>query len=148
MDLDLSMLENNVSVAYALLRVALGLDIFLHGVVRWAGGLRHFADPLVIAFQKTPLPHWSVLDFGYVLPIIEAVLGAAILIGFQTRRALIAGGVLMFVLIFGSSLRQDWQIVGLQLIYSLVYAILLAAHNFNRFGIDRLLDRKSWSTGQ
>jgi thiosulfate dehydrogenase [quinone] large subunit len=72
-------------------------------------------------FQKTPLPVWSVYGFGYVLPIVEALVGACVLFGFQTRRALILGSVLMLVLTFGSTLRQDWPIVGIQLMYSLIY---------------------------
>jgi thiosulfate dehydrogenase (quinone) large subunit len=141
--MDLRIFEKNVAAAYLMLRVTLGLNIFLHGAVRWAGGLRRFAAPLVSEFQNTLLPHWSVFGFSYLLPVVEAVIGAAILIGFQTRRALIAGMVFMLVLTFGSSLRQDWQVVGLQLMYSLVYAILLAAEGFNRYRIDRLFGQKS-----
>lgn len=135
--------EKDAAAGYALLRITLGLDIFLHGAVRWAGGLGEFAGPLIAEFQSSPLPEWSVHSFGYALPILEAVIGAAILIGFQTRRALIAGGILMLVLIFGSSLRQDWQIVGLQLTYSLIYALLLATVRFNRYCLDGWLGKKS-----
>lgn len=135
--------EKDAGAGYALLRITLGLDIFLHGAVRWSGGLGKFAAPLVAAFHSSPLPAWSVLSFGYALPILEAVIGATILIGFQTRRALIAGGILMLVLIFGSSLRQDWQVVGLQLLYSLAYALLLATVRFNRYSLDGWLDQKS-----
>jgi thiosulfate dehydrogenase (quinone) large subunit len=49
----------------------------------------------------------------------------------------------MLVLIFGSSLRQAWQVVGLQLIYSLVYALLLAAVRFNRYSLDNWHSQKS-----
>jgi thiosulfate dehydrogenase (quinone) large subunit len=144
MDQALHISGKNASAAYVLLRVTLGLNIFLHGSVRWASGLHHFAGQLTAAFQNTPLPSWSVLSFGYVLPILEAVIGAAILVGFQTRRALIAGGGLMLVLIFGTSLRQDWPTAGLQLVYSLVYAILLGTldFKFKRDCVDSLSDRE------
>ena len=36
-------------------RIALGLNICLHGLVRWASGLRKFAESLLPMFQKTPL---------------------------------------------------------------------------------------------
>ena len=136
MELNSRTWEKDAALAYGLLRITLGLDIFLHGAVRWAGGLGKFAAPLAAMFHNSPLPQWFVLGFGYALPILEAVIGAAIFIGFQTRRALIAGGVLMLALIFGSSLRQDWQVVGLQLIYSLTYALLLATVQFNRYSLD------------
>ena len=131
----------DVTLAYVLLRIALGLNICLHGVARWAAGLRNFAASLLPMFQKTPLPTWSVFSFGYVLPIVEATVGACVLFGFQTRRALISGSVLMLVLMFGSLLRQDWPTVGIQLTYSLVYSLLLAGIRFNSYSIDRQLSR-------
>ena len=130
----------DLSSAYVLLRITLGMNICLHGVVRWAKGLHGFAESLVPLFAKTPLPPWSVFDFGYVLPVLEALIGAALLFGLQTRRALQVGSILMLVLMFGSSLREDWPTVGIQLTYSTVYCILIAGVRFNRFGIDRLMD--------
>jgi thiosulfate dehydrogenase [quinone] large subunit len=121
---------------YALLRVALGLNICLHGVVRWAAGLRNFAESLLPMFQRTPLPAWSVYSFGCVLPIVEALVGFCVLFGFQTKRALISGFVLMLVLTFVSTLRQDWPTVGIQLMYSLVYSLLLAGMPVNYYSID------------
>jgi thiosulfate dehydrogenase (quinone) large subunit len=116
----------DAALSYTLLRVALGLNVCLHGVVRWAAGLRSFAESLGPMFQKTLLPAWSIYSFGCVLPIIEALVCFCVLFGFQTKRALISGSVLMLVLTFGSTLRQDWSTVGIQLMYSLVYSLLLA----------------------
>ena len=129
----------SIGMSYALLRIALGLNICLHGFVRWTAGLRSFAESLLPMFQKTPLPGWSVYTFAYLLPIVETLVGASVLFGFQTRRALISGSVLMLVLTFGSTLRQDWPTVGIQLTYSLVYSFLLAGIRFDSYGIDQML---------
>lgn len=134
--------KEDASLAYALLRVTLGLNICMHGVVRWTGGLGNFAASLVTMFQKESLPVWAVYSFGYALPVLEATVGGAVMMGLQTRRALMAGMVLMLALTFGSTLRQDWQIVGLQLIYSFLYAVLLAGTQLDEYSIDRLLDWK------
>jgi thiosulfate dehydrogenase [quinone] large subunit len=56
-----------------------------------------------------------------------------------TRLALSGGALLMLVLTFGTTLRQDWNTAGLQLIYAVVYAALLACLSANRYSIDRLL---------
>jgi thiosulfate dehydrogenase (quinone) large subunit len=133
--------RGDISRAYAILRVSLGLNICLHGVVRWAAGLRSFAQSLVPMFGKTILPSWSVSSFGYLLPVLVAVVGASVLIGFNSRRFLTVGAVLMLALMFGSTLRQDWQTVGIQLIYSVVYCILLGGVRFNFYTIDRALRR-------
>jgi thiosulfate dehydrogenase [quinone] large subunit len=140
---EMDLWSRNVALPYALLRIALGLNISMHGIIRWAAGLRSFAESLLPMFQKTPLPPWSVYNFGYLLPIVEAIIGACVLFGFQTRRALISGSVLMLFLTFGSTLRQDWPTVGIQLTYSVVYSLLLAGIRFNSYGIDRLLPQRS-----
>lgn len=133
----------NVVLSYALLRIALGLNICMHGIIRWTAGLGSIAESLLPMFQKTPLPAWAVYSFGYVLPIAEATVGAIVFLGFQTRRALISGSVLMLFLTFGSTLRQDWPTVGIQLTYSVVYSLMLAGIRFNSYGLDRLLPHKS-----
>ena len=69
--------RKDVSRAYALLRFTLGLNICLHGIVRWIAGSGNFAQPLVTMFQKTPLPAWSVYGFGFALPAMEALIGAS-----------------------------------------------------------------------
>ena len=135
--------SRSIALSYALLRIALGLNICMHGIVRWAAGLRSFAESLLPMFQKTPLPVWPVYRFGYLLPIVEATVGACLLFGFQTRRALISGSVLMLALIFGSTLRQDWPTVGIQLTYSVVYSLLLAGIRFNSYDVDQLFLHKS-----
>lgn len=138
MSKDLRPWNEDISRAYVLLRVTLGLNICLHGVVRLIKGLHSFAESLVPLFAKTPLPTWIVYDFLYVLPIFEALVGAAVLFGLETRRTLLAGSILMLILMFGSTLREDWPTVGIQLTYSLVYCILIAGVQFDGFGIDRL----------
>jgi thiosulfate dehydrogenase (quinone) large subunit len=116
--------------------VSLGLNICLHGVVRWAAGLRSFAQSLVPMFEKTILPPWSVYSFGVMLPVLEAVIGAAVLVGFNSR-CFLTFGCSDACLDVGSALRQDWQTVGIQLIYSVVYCILLAGVPFNSYNVDR-----------
>lgn len=135
--------QKDIAVAYSLLRVIIGVNILMHGVSRLLGGLASFAHALVPMFQKTLLPGWSVLGFGLVLPWIEATLGLLILIGLRTRIALIGGLLLLVVLTFGSTLRQDWDIAGLQLIYAGIYAALLGFRNHNLYSLDALFAEES-----
>ena len=131
--------DSDLSLAYLVLRATLGVNIFLHGVARILGGQGHFVSTLTQQFHSSLLPHSLVVAFGYTLPWAEAAIGLLVLIGLFTRAALILGALLILVLTFGSSLLQDWQVVGLQLIYAIVYASLLAFLSANRFSVDALI---------
>jgi thiosulfate dehydrogenase [quinone] large subunit len=133
------------SLAYALLRLVLGLNIALHGISRIAAGTAVFAHGLVPMFEKTPLPAWSVYGFGLCLPWAEALTGLLIVFGLASRVAYVMGLLEIAALTFGSSLRQDWNAAGLQLTYALIYAILLAMRAYNRYSVDAWFTRgQSW----
>jgi thiosulfate dehydrogenase [quinone] large subunit len=100
------------SLAYALLRVTLGLNIFMHGTSRLLAGIGNFVSGMIKMFQNTVLPTAVVVPFGYALPWLEAGLGLLIIVGFRTREALVAGALLMLALTFGTALRQDWDVAG------------------------------------
>jgi thiosulfate dehydrogenase [quinone] large subunit len=67
------------------------------------------------------------------------VLGTLITVGLFTRWALTLGGLLITALIFGTALRSDWATVGIQMIYSITYYLLLVNRTDNRFSVDALL---------
>jgi thiosulfate dehydrogenase (quinone) large subunit len=129
---------NDLSPAYVLLRVTLGINVALHGISRIVAGPASFASSLTKEFSSTVLPHFAVQGFGYALPWLEAMIGLLILLGALTRVALIAGAVLIVVLTFGSTLHQDWNIAGLQLIYAIVYFILIGWRQYNSLSVDAL----------
>jgi len=129
------------SVGYALLRVTLGVNIAMHGISRILAGVGVFASGLERQFAATLLPHFAVSAFGHALPWAEASIGLLILIGGATRAALVAGALLMIVLTFGTTLHQDFQVAGLQLIYAIAYALLIAFSKYNSFSLDRLLSK-------
>jgi thiosulfate dehydrogenase (quinone) large subunit len=123
-------------LAYALLRVIIGVNLAVHGISRLLAGPHAFATSLVGIFHTTPLPVWSVLSFGLALPWVEAALGLLILLGLATRFALIAASLTILALTFGSTLHQDWQSAGLQLIYAAIYAALLTFRQENAYSLD------------
>ena len=123
-------------LAYALLRIITGLNLAMHGIGRVLTGPHAFSASLLPMFHSTPLPPWSVYAFGLVLPWVEALLGLLILFGLATRYALIAASLTLLALTFGTTLRQDWQTAGLQLIYAAIYAALLAFRRENAYSLD------------
>jgi thiosulfate dehydrogenase (quinone) large subunit len=127
---------DDMSLAYALLRIALGLNLFMHGISRLLAGVENFVNSMVKTFQNTILPTAVVVPFGYALPWLEAAIGLLLIIGFRTREALVSGALLMLALTFGTTLRQDWDVAAIQLFYSTVYAILIAALRYNSLSVD------------
>src|SRR5580698_9857634 len=119
-----SLLRDRV-LAYMLARLGLGLNIALHGLVR-IGHISQFANSLRPEFAQTILPGPLVVFSGYGIVLAETAIGILILCNIWLRAALVAGTLLMFVLLFGTCLRQDWGTAGSQLIYVGYYAILLA----------------------
>ena len=124
------------TMAYALLRAVAGTNLLMHGASRLIAGKAIFATHLAEQFARSPLPQWSVHGFGIVLPGVEGLLGLLLLIGWKTRWALIGASLLMMVLTFGSSLVQDWNAAGAQLMYALVFSLLLFLRRYNGWSID------------
>jgi thiosulfate dehydrogenase [quinone] large subunit len=125
-------------LAHAVLRLVLGVNITMHGLVR-VGDPRAFAEGLAQGFANTPLPAWSVRAFALAVPFVELVVGLCILLGLRLRLALVIGGAFMASLTFGESLRQQWSTVSIHLSYALVYYVLLSRAEDARFTLDGLL---------
>ncbi len=117
--------------AYLLLRLVTGLDFFMHGFARIFTGthLTGFAQGMAKSMAATPLPPSLTLASGYLIPCVELLIGTLLLLGLFTRAALTAALLLMFVLMFGIGLKQDWNVASQQLLYALVLALLLFARS-------------------
>ena len=115
-------------LAYFLLRLIAGMDFFGHGFARIFTGshLGGFAHSMVGDMAKSPLPSSLVLATGYVVPCVELVIGVLLLAGLATRFALVSAMLLMVALMFGITMKQDWNVAGQQLLYGLVLAVLLS----------------------
>jgi thiosulfate dehydrogenase [quinone] large subunit len=134
--MDVQLANDDQRLAYALLRIVVGLNLMMHGVSRMLIGPGVFASKLVAQFAHAPLPGWSIWSFGMVLPAIEALLGLLLLVGLRTRAALVAGSLLIMVLTFGSALVQDWSAASIQLSYALIYSVLLFLLRYNGWSLD------------
>lgn len=74
-----------------------------------------------------------------VLPFIETLIGLLILVGFQTRTALVAGSLMIAALTFGTMLRQDFTVAWLLLAYAIAFFLLLAFRSWNLISIDGMM---------
>ncbi|RFM28469.1 DoxX family protein [Deminuibacter soli] len=127
---------NHQQKAYALARVLLGINFLLHGLTR-IPKLEAFATGMVAQFQATLLPAALTSAFAHALPFAEAGIGLFILLGLYTRHALLAAGVVMGMLLFGTCLLEKWDGAGLQMSYALYIAALLFLEKYNYCAVYR-----------
>src|SRR4051812_47612755 len=102
------------ALAYGLFRFTFGMNIMMRGIVRIYHGLPAFQNYMLTQFKDVPeMPPAVLIPFATVLPFIETLIGLCIVVGFQTRTALIAGSLMITALTFGTMLRQDFTIAWL-----------------------------------
>ncbi len=131
---------SNAVIAYSILRLSFGTNIFLHGISRLLNGRAAFLAYLTHYFEHAHLiPASSLPAFSAVLPWVETGLGLLLLLGLFTRFTLIAGALVMTALVVGTNLAQDWLVSGLQLIYCFLYYYLLINIEQNGVSLDAML---------
>lgn len=103
--------------AFFFLRLPIAVSLLGHGLVR-IPKLHTFSDWMVTTMEKSMIPKLIIVPFGYVLPIVEAILGILLLINFKTKYTLYSALVLMSILIFGSCSIENWSAIEAQLLHS------------------------------
>ena len=95
------------AVSALLLRVSLGVLFFFAGLNKIIDGPVDFAQGMIGNFEETYLPVILVAPFAYVLPYIELVLGAALIVGIFTKPMLTLTGILLIMLSLGTNIMGD-----------------------------------------
>jgi thiosulfate dehydrogenase [quinone] large subunit len=131
--------RSDASIAYAILRLTLGVNICLRGIVRIAHGPAAFAQGIVKQMAPTVLPPPAVYAFASTLVWVESAVGLLLILGLQTRLALIVGGLMMTALTFGTMQTENFQNAWLQLTYALVFFVVLALRSWNLISLDALM---------
>jgi len=127
------------ALAYALLRLTLGVNIAGHGFNRITGGIEVFLSQQLPGFEGTLLPLWVARAFLPVLPFAELVIGLLIIVGLFSRPALAAGALMITCLTFGGAMQGQWGWLGLHLSYALVYFVLMFTRRHNTLSLDTWL---------
>jgi thiosulfate dehydrogenase [quinone] large subunit len=127
------------ALAYALLRLTLGVNIAGHGFIRITGGIDAFLAQQLPGFEGTPLPLWVARAFLPVLPFVELAIGLLIIVGLFSRPALAIGALMLTSLTFGLGMQGQWGFLGLHLSYAVVYFILIFLRRYNTLSLDTLV---------
>ncbi|MBN8788141.1 MAG: DoxX family protein [Terrimonas sp.] len=131
----------NHTITFLLLRLGIGISMFGHGLVRLPK-LEGFSKWMTGLFEKSMMPVALVVPFSYILPIAEFVTGLFIIIGLFTRPALLSAAVVMLLLLFGTTLIENWEALPSQLIHLSLLAVLAGyAPAYNSYAIDKLINK-------
>jgi uncharacterized membrane protein YphA (DoxX/SURF4 family) len=138
----------NIDRAWAILfaRLVLGLIFFMAGVMKvfQLGPLNH-ARKYFLPFADTFLPVWSLWAMGVVIPFVELIAGAMVILGLRVRAALVALGFVLAVVTFGHLLHDALYEFHTHVIprLALLLFILLLPRQDDLFSIDYLIGRRS-----
>ncbi|MGH9427165.1 MAG: DoxX family protein [Terriglobia bacterium] len=130
--------------AWALLfaRLVLGLIFFMAGFwkVFQLGPFEHVRK-YFLPFSDTFLPVWFLWLVGVIIPFIELVGGALVILGLRTRAALIALGFVLVIVTFGHLLREPlFNLTGHVIPrLALLLFLLWCPQEHDRFAVDWLL---------
>ena len=129
------------TTSFLLLRLAVAISMFGHGLVRLPK-LTTFSNWMIGSFENSMLPKFIVTPFSYILPIAEFTIGLLLLLGLFTKPSLIAGGFVMLVLLFGTSMIENWEAIPSQLIHVAFFALLLQFIDYNSWAVDILIKKQ------
>jgi len=137
----------NINRSWALLfaRLVLGLIFFMAGVwkVFQLGPLNH-ARKYFLPFSDTFLPVWSLWATGVVIPFVELIAGALVILGLRTREALIALGFVLAIVTFGHLLKEplyEFHTHVIPRLALLLFVFMLPSED-DQFSVDHLIAKK------
>jgi thiosulfate dehydrogenase [quinone] large subunit len=123
-------------IGYFFFRIFVGMNLFLHGVMRFITGMAAWEIPQAETFTDTYLPMPLVHLALYMIPPWQVLIGACMILGLWTRWAFIGGLSLMFVLLYGHLTRQNWAGAHIVMHYGMYYWIMLVLIKQNWLALD------------
>ena len=129
--------QKTIELAYLILRLTMGVNMFTHGVARILD-LDKFNGWLISQFSNTILPEFIVSISSYMIPFVELIIGILLILGLFTSRTLLVGALLIVALVFGSGLQENWNVMSSQMIYAIFFFILSYLIDLNRYSLDRV----------
>jgi thiosulfate dehydrogenase (quinone) large subunit len=133
--------SNHKQTAFFLLRITIGLNFLGHGLARLPK-INEFRNWMLLEFQNSILPQWSISIWGSILPILEFSVGVLLLLGLFTYRAAIIGAILIALLVLGSCLIEKWEWAGTQMLYAMLYYFMISHLVNNKWSMDEFLKNR------
>jgi uncharacterized membrane protein YphA (DoxX/SURF4 family) len=137
----------DIDRAWAILfaRLVLGLIFFMAGVMKvfQLGPLNH-ARKYFLPFADTFLPVWSLWTMGVIIPFVELIAGALVILGLRVRESLVGLGFVLAVVTFGHLLRDPLYEFHTHVIprLALLLFVFLLPRGDDRFSLDHFVAKR------
>lgn len=125
-------------ISYLVARILMGLNLLMHGAVR-IPKLEEWSTNTAADFSQTFLPQKLVLLTTILIPCVELIVGICLLLGLFTRFGIVLGWILIFTLMLGSSILEEWGNVFNQNLYGLYLVGLYLFLKRNYYSLDQLM---------
>lgn len=131
--------------AHFLTRMLLGLLFFMAGwfKVFSLGALVHAEEYFVQGYSDTWIPTWLLWAMGFIIPFIELVCGALLILGFRVRECLSVLGVLLILVTYGHLLAEPLHDMTTHILprAALILVLLILPRSHDRLSLDALISR-------
>lgn len=125
-------------------RLVLGLIFLMAGIFKVfeLGPVGH-VERYFLPYSETFLPVWALWAVGFVIPFIELMAGALLVLGLWARAAAVALGGVLVVVTFGHLVADPLYPFHEHVIprLALVLFVLAAPESWDRFSTGRWLER-------
>ncbi len=101
---------------------------------------RYFVDP----YAGTFLPSWALWAAGVTVPVVELLGGALLVLGWRTRDACVALGLVLVIVTFGHLVKEPLYAFHEHVFprLALLLFVLMSPAEADRFSVDGLLARR------
>ena len=123
-------------LAYLVVRIGIGTNLFFHGVVRLPK-LQGFVQGMEKTFADSLLPGFLISPMAHAIPVVELIVGLMLLLGAKTKAALLATATLMLMLITGCCFIENWGPINSQMVILALASLLIAHSHLNRFALTK-----------
>lgn len=133
--------NSDKQIAYFLARLTMGIAFMGHGLahipripdlrIAWIKSMSNSIFPPFIIYYSITL-----------LPFLELIAGLLLTFGFFTRITLMVAFSLTLVLLFVSSLLEDWGMASIQVLYGIFFYFLIRFRSDDQITLDNLLKKQ------
>ena len=127
------------------LRVGIGLLLFFAGFNKFLrdGGASGVAESMLESFADTFIPQFLLVPYVYLLPYVEILCGALLIIGLFSRPAILFACALLASLAFGLFVDKNGDTAAKVINYLLVASVALwFISRDDRYSLDSLRQRR------